>query len=135
MFEIKRLDYSVKILSIEKEKKENIMPLLLRCFLSEKDIFYNINEGDNELSLVIDTKFEKYFKKINCVIHPDIYKVIQIHENKSGIDHIGIVAQVSSLFSDINISILYYNTFNNNFILVKQKDYKKALEALEHFNN
>lgn len=123
-------DYRVKILMVNKKEKHKMLPLILKCIISDENIFYNINEGDTELSFVIDIRFEEFTKKLPCVYYPDIYRVIQIHENGSGIDHIGIVSEISSLFTDINISILYINTYNNNFILIKENDYKKGIDAL-----
>mgnify|MGYP003385332132 CR=1 FL=1 len=120
----------LRIMMINKKDKDKVASLLIQCLCSEKNIFYNINEGDNELSLIIDISMEQYYKKINCVYFPDFYRVIQVHENCSGIEHIGIVSEVSALFTDINVSIMYINTYNNNFILVKDKDYKKAIDAL-----
>ena len=123
-------EYRVKILMVNKNEKRKVLSLLLQCLSTDNDVFYNINEGDNELSIVADICFEKYIKQLPCVYYPDIYRVIQIHEGCSGIDHIGIVSEISSLFADINISILYINTYNNNFILIKEKDYNKGINAL-----
>jgi len=41
-----------------------------------------------------------------------IYRVIQIHDEFNGIE--SVVNDISSLFVDINISILYINTYNND---------------------
>ena len=130
-FVVKEHPNKVRIMMVNKKEKDKVMSLLVHCMCSDDNIFYNINEGDNELSLIIDTKMEEYYKKINCVYFPDLYRVIQVHENCSGIEHIGIVSEISSLFTDINVSIMYVNTYNNNFILVKDKDYNKALDALK----
>lgn len=120
----------VKILMVDKTEKRKVLSLLLQCLSTDNDVFYNINEGNNELSIVADMCFEKYIKQLPCVYYPDIYRVIQIHEGCPGIDHIGTVSEISSLFADINISILYINTYNNNFILIKEKDYTKGINAL-----
>jgi uncharacterized protein len=128
---MKENKYKVRILMVDKKNKHKVLQLLLRCMSSNNDVFYNINEGDDEMSLVIDTKFDNYTKKVPCVFFPDVYRVLQIHEGCSGINHIGIVSEISSLFSDIHISIFYINTYNNNFILVKEKDYNRAKNALK----
>lgn len=136
LYRINPLDYNVKIVAVERDKKDKLLSLILRCYQSEKDIFYNVNEGDDELSLIIDTKMEKYYKNIDCTVYPDIYKIIQIHNNSSGIDNVGTVTQISSLFTDINIPIMYINTYNYNYILVKNKKFDKAVNALnELFDN
>jgi hypothetical protein len=49
--------------------------------------------------------------------------VIQIHENSSGMDHVGIINRISGILTKNNIPILYINTFNNNYILVKEQDF------------
>ena len=123
-------EYRVRILMVDKKEKRKVLSLLLQFLATEDDVFYNISEGDHELSIVADVSFEKYIKQLPCVYYPDTYRVIQIHEGCSGIDHIGIVSEISSLFADINISILYINTYNNNFILIKENEYKKGIDAL-----
>lgn len=127
---VKTNEYRVKIIMVNKNEKRKVLSLLLQCLACEDNVFYNISEGDDELSIIVDTRFEKYIKQLPCVYYPDTYRVIQIHENCSGIDHIGIVSEISSLFADINISILYINTYNNNFILIKGSDYNKGIDAL-----
>lgn len=129
-FVLQENKYRVRIFMVNKKDRKKVLELLLKLITSDGDTFYNINEGDDEVSIVADVSMDKYIKKLPCVYYPDIYRVIQIHQGKSGIDHIGIVSEISSLFADINISILYINTYNNNFILIKEKEYLKGIDAL-----
>ena len=130
LYKLEKNDYRLMIMMVEPKNKDKVLPLLIRCLCKEDDLFFCINQSKKELSFIIDKRMKKYFRSLNCVYYPDTYRPIQIHENCSGIDHIGIVSEISSLLSDINISMLYINTFNNNFILVKDKDYNNAIKAL-----
>lgn len=133
---IKGLENKVQILMVEKKEKTKINYLLTKLLESSADdVFYNINVGDDEISIVLDIKFKNIYKNINCTFDQNIYNVIQIHVNKSGIDHIGTISEISTLFTDINIPILYFNTYKYNFILVKEKDYKIAIDALDKLLN
>jgi len=129
----KKLSYDLKIIMVNKQHKDSLKDIIKECIFSNSDTFYNINEGDDEFSLVIDKKLEPLYKNKNKHINedPDIYKVIQIHQNRSGINNIGIVTQISTLFTDINIPILYFNTYKYNFVVVKKNDYEKAWNALK----
>ena len=125
-------NYSVIIMRITKSKKNLVFEPFCRCLLDNTDIFYSITESDNELSFIIDSDMEYYFSDIDDILRIESnYRVIQIYEGCPGVNHIGIVSEISSFFSDIGISILYINTFNNNFILVKEDDLDKSIEALE----
>ena len=128
----KKLSHELNIVMVNKKHKDSLKDIIKECIFSDSDTFYNINEGDDEFSLVIDRKLEPLYKNNKFIKKdPDVYKVIQVHQNKSGINNIGIVTQISTLFTDINIPILYFNTYKYNFVVVKKEDYDKAWEALK----
>jgi len=124
------LENTVKIMQINKNEKHFVFEPLSRCLLENKNVFYSITESDDELSFIVDQHLEYYFRNINCTRYDNSYKIIQLYESDTGINHVGIVSYISSLFSDLGISILYINTFNNNFILVKEEDLKQSINAL-----
>ena len=63
---------------------------------------------------------------------PRIYTIINIHEDIPGIDHIGIIAKISRLFSEKDIPILYVNTYSYNLILVSNEWKDKAFNVLNN---
>jgi ACT domain len=89
---------------------------------NEITIFLHIR-GDNEATRVV-------FQSI-CVTDPRSYYAIDIHEDIPGIDHIGIIYQISKRFVDKEIPILYINTYGHNLILVSDEYIVKAMEILK----
>jgi hypothetical protein len=79
----------------------------------------------DEYSLIIDESL--FLENFNSsehklmVIDEKEYQIIQIYEENNGIDDIGVVNSISKMFTDANISILYINSFNNNFIVVPRE--------------
>ena len=45
---------------------------------------------------------------------------------------IGILAGIATVLADEAISIFAISTFNTDYILVKQEDFEKAIDALDH---
>lgn len=62
---------------------------------------------------------------------PRVYQIINIHEDIPGIDHIGIIANISRLFSEKGIPILYINTYSYNLILVSSEWKNNAFKVLK----
>lgn len=128
-FTIEDTEYVVKIMKIDRSERVNLFNTLMEY--SGNDYFYNINEDDDdEISLIIDDRIDMSAININEKIK-NSYRVIKIHENRSGVNHVGVVTEISSLFTDINIPIMYLNTYSYNFILVKKKDHSKAMKAIQ----
>ena len=44
---------------------------------------------------------------------------------------IGILAELSSVFAKAEIGIFAISTYNTDYVLVKDKDYRKAIKALD----
>ena len=66
-----------------------------------------------------------------CVHDPRSYRAIDIHEDVQGIDHIGIIYQISKRFVDKQIPILYINTYGHNIVLVLEEYLPRAFEVLK----
>ncbi|MCD8150175.1 MAG: ACT domain-containing protein [Clostridiales bacterium] len=45
---------------------------------------------------------------------------------------IGILSRISTILADNGISIFAVSTYNTDYIFIKEKNYQKALDALEH---
>lgn len=130
-FYFKTLNFNVLLIKIYKNYyKHNFLDLMNLILLKNK--FCSFTKTDDEISLIVD---EKSF--LNIDLHKGInklctkYKIIQFYEEGSGIQHIGIVKKISSLFSKSNIPILYVNSYNNNYVLIELKDFDKSLILLK----
>ena len=66
-----------------------------------------------------------------CVHDPRSYRAIDIHEDVPGIDHVGIIYQISKLFVNKQIPILYINTYGHNIVLILEEYLPRAFEILK----
>ncbi|MCD8197310.1 MAG: ACT domain-containing protein [Lachnospiraceae bacterium] len=48
---------------------------------------------------------------------------------------VGILSRISAVLADEGISIFAVSTYNTDYIFIKEKDYQKALDVLEHFGH
>lgn len=86
--------------------------------------FYSITRTDDELSIVCcedvvppDARCERNWRMF-CVAGPLEFSIV------------GILASISSALSVHNISLFAVSTFDTDYILVKEKDFDAAKEAL-----
>jgi hypothetical protein len=97
-----------------------------------------ITKIQNEVSLFCYNEslynVEHTILKRFCVCDTRQYSIFNIHEDLPGIDHIGIISTISSLFSTHHIPILYINTFSYNLILVSDEFTEKALSILDNIS-
>ena len=112
--------------------------------LFEDDIVCFIGKNfksDNYFSLFIQDIQDRNNCKLISSLDNDIYVtkeigyfyMFNIYEGNCGINHLGIVNYISDMFLKNKISILYVNTFNENIILVPEKDLDKAMNCLHQF--
>lgn len=98
-----------------------------------KDILYQ-TILDDEVSLFVWIRPENQLThqalQRVCQHDPRMYHVIDIHEDIPGIDHVGIIYQISSEFTKKNIPILYVNTYGHNLVLVSDEYHNDAMEIL-----
>ena len=119
-FEVVKLEYEVKIACISAELEKSILLDIFKLFLDNRTSFISYTKSGDEVSIIID-RHSLDISELGHIgainIEPTIYKVLQIFENYSGIDHIGIVSKLSKIFFENNIPILYINSYNYNYIL------------------
>ena len=87
--------------------------------------FYFIAKTDEEISLVcrtIDTPG-------NTIEHEDGWRGFRI-QGVLDFSLIGILSKLSSILADNGIGIFAVSTFNTDYILVKEKNFEKALDVL-----
>jgi hypothetical protein len=102
--------------------------------LPNKDIFFSLTINDIEISIICDSFIEEYIKDIDYIVLKN-YKCIKISDDYDNINYVGIVKKISTLLTEIDIPILYINSFNNNFIIVETKFFEIAMKHLiNNFN-
>ena len=96
--------------------------------LSEIDLtaeFYFIGKTDEELSLVCKTE-DTPSKTIE---REDGWRGFRI-QGVLDFSLIGILSELSSILAEHEIGIFAVSTYNTDYILVKEENYERALEAL-----
>jgi hypothetical protein len=91
--------------------------------------FFSIFMEECELSKLFDAddEIEKTYQ---------YYYMFSIFDDDCGINHVGIVNYISNIFMKNKISIIYINTFNQNIILVSEKDFDNATVCFySYFDN
>jgi hypothetical protein len=97
--------------------------ILCQTVLNDEVTFYIHNLESNSAT-------HEVFQSI-CISDPRIYRSFDIHEDVPGIDHIGIIYQISKRFVDKHIPILYINTFGHNLIIVLEEYLPQAVDVLK----
>ena len=96
--------------------------------LSEIDLdadFFFVGKTDEEISLVCKTEDTP----ANTTDRDDGWKGFRI-EGVLDFTLIGILSKISGILADNKIGIFAVSTYNTDYILVKQKDFEKALTVL-----
>ena len=91
------------------------------------DEFVFIGKTEDELSLVCCTDTVPG----NTTDREDGWRMMRI-QGVLDFSLIGILSKISTILADNSIGIFAVSTFNTDYILVKEDDYEKALDALEH---
>ena len=112
--ELKRLEHD---LTVCKVKSESDLDLTKE--------FYFIGKTDEELSLVCRTEDVPQ----NTMEREDGWKGFRI-QGVLDFSLIGILSKISGILAENEIGIFAVSTFNTDYILVKQENFEKALQAL-----
>ena len=91
-----------------------------------EDDFCFLLKTDEELSLVCKT----LFVPSNTINREDGWKAFRI-EGVLDFSLIGILSKIATVLAENKIGIFAVSTFNTDYILVKEENFKKALVALE----
>ncbi len=89
--------------------------------------FYFIGKTDEELSLVCKTGDTPE----QTVEREDGWRGFRI-QGVLDFSLIGILSKLSQILADNGIGIFAVSTYNTDYILVKEENFKKALDALEN---
>ena len=113
--ELKKLDYALTVCKISDISEVDM-----------KDDFYFIGKTDEELSLVCKTEHTPS----KTLEREDGWKGFRI-QGVLDFSLIGILSKISGILADNEIGIFAVSTFNTDYILVKEKNFERALTALE----
>lgn len=114
---------------ISKYNLYNIDDVLSKTFLEDEITIYYLIKNTTE------NHYNHHILSKICVTDPRPYTIINIYEDIPGIDHVGIIHKISSLFLENNIPILYINTYGHNIILVADEYIDKAIHNLKKIGN
>ena len=93
--------------------------------IDANDDFYFIGKTEEEISLVCKT--EKAPQK--TIAREDGWRGFRV-QGILDFSLIGILAKISGILAEHEIGIFAVSTFNTDYILVKEENYERALEAL-----
>ena len=108
--------------------------LMKEVLFKDKFVFFSMTVNDREVSIFVDQKISnillEYYKDkiIGCTDND--YNAIKIYDSCDGVDHVGIVSTISTMFAELKIPILYINSFNNNYILIKNTYLEQAKKCI-----
>ena len=137
-FSVEILEEKVKLYTCSREEYKNIIlkyklynidDILCHTQLKDEVTIYYIVKNTEE------NKTNNYILSKLCVSDQRLYNVINVYEDIPGIDHVGIIYNISKLFLEKNIPILYINTFGHNIILVSEENMSNAVNTLEKIGN
>ncbi len=112
---IKKLDENLTVCKVNEDSEID---------LSKK--FYFIGKTDEEISIVCPVSDVPK----HTVAREDGWKGFRI-EGILDFSLIGILARISTILAEHKIGIFAVSTYNTDYILVKEKDFDRALGALE----
>lgn len=125
------IDEQVSILKIHKHYIDQFIgPFTKYVLCPNITPFYSLTSHNDEISLIIDSNYVKYFENISHINIINNYKIIKIYNDVHGIDEVGIVCDIFASFVDKHIPILYINSHSNNYILFEIKDLLKVEETI-----
>ena len=127
-FNLDVLDDVICLYTLHPRKKQAVLGYLLPILLS--DDFFSITQSTDEVSLMVSNKYQHEMSRLcNLSSMPDSYQALRVYQTSHGINELGVVSKLAKFFSDSGISILYVNSFNNNFILVPTSDMSRLVEV------
>ncbi len=112
--ELKKIDHKLSVCKVA-----DILSIDLKAD------FYFIGKTDEELSLVCKTEDVP----LNTTERDDGWRGFRI-QGVLDFSMIGILSKLSGILADNRIGIFAVSTYNTDYILVKEENFERALEAL-----
>ncbi len=101
--------------------------------LFSKSTFFSFTRLHNKISIIASNDIITDIKKIMspeelvCIDDTE-WKLIRIYQSITDISKFGIIANISKLFADFKIPILYITSYSDDYIMI---DNKKSYEAIK----
>ncbi|MBQ4157366.1 MAG: ACT domain-containing protein [Clostridia bacterium] len=87
--------------------------------------FFFLSKTDEEISLVCETRYAPS----NATHREDGWKAFRI-QGTLDFSLIGILSKITTILAENQIGIFAVSTYNTDYILVKEENFKKAMDAL-----
>lgn len=87
--------------------------------------FFFLSKTDEEISLVCETQYAPS----NATHREDGWKAFRI-QGTLDFSLIGILSKITTILAENQIGIFAVSTYNTDYILVKEKNFKKAMDVL-----
>ncbi len=137
-FYLELLHDKVYLYQFDVSCKKNILSSLLPVLLN--DSFFSMTQSEKEFSLFMSSKltdvilelnnFNDSKSSVNRIVNE--FSVLRIYQDTHNINEHGIVYNLSKLFYEKNIPILYVNSYSNNYILIPTTAIKELDEWIEY---
>jgi len=107
-----------------------LMPILLRSS------FFSVTQSDTECSFIFDADHRKeipvkQLQKIMCLSSIEqTFRVLKVYQTNHQVNEQGIVAHFATQFNQLEVPILYINSFANNYILIPTD---RLDDVVQHF--
>ena len=134
------VDTKVMLMCINIENKNQVLPYVLQLMYTTQSNntdtrFFCITQGATELSMFIPEQVAlNVLQQLSGYISSfsEKYTVLRVFQDTHMIEESGVVTQISKFFAERNIPILYVNSFNNNYVLVRETDQHVLDEFIEY---
>lgn len=134
------VDTNVHLMCINTEHKNQVLPYVLSLMYTTENNntlgkFFCITQGGTELSLFVpDCIAQNVLHTLSGYLSSftEKYTVLRVFQDTHMIEESGVVTQISKFFAERNIPILYVNSFNNNYVLVRETDQHVLDEFIEY---
>jgi hypothetical protein len=117
-----------------KEMYYNLIELLF--YKNVEFITYHVNVHSKEKMLIVsEDGYNMLTTTSGGYVVSKKYHIIQMINTNEYMDDSGLVAKISTLFSENNIPILYITTSQSNFVFIEVEDLVKSGEILSKLTN
>lgn len=126
------LENPVFFLNLKLLTKETAMYYLTKLVYDPPEFLnFHYNKNDNETSVLISQDGMADLQNLIPLENLRKYSCACIQNTHEYIDDTGIVKQLSTIFGEEGIPILYITTFNNNFILFDHDFHENSVLILD----
>jgi hypothetical protein len=88
--------------------------------------FVLLSKTSDEISLVCETEHAPF----GAIKYEPGWKALRV-SGTLDFDMIGVIAGISRVLAEIEVSIFVVSTYNTDYVLIKSKDFDKGINALE----